>query len=98
MWARRAIAGVLLLTLAVLPVFAGDSETEVVSNVESTSDNSDTGDNNDEADSLVVLNQIAENQEIMNQNIVYGVGAILLGAGTLLGFMSAKELCKIWLE
>lgn len=93
MWARRAIAGVLLLTLAVLPVFAGDSETEVVSDVESTSDNSDTGDNSGETDIMVVL---MENTETINNNLAFLVACVLGTGGLIVGYWTGKDLLSIW--
>ena len=98
MWYVRMVACVLLLIFSIVPVFASDEGMEVDSDVESSSDSQDATVYDFEADTVVVLNEIADNQEVMNQNIVYGVGAILLGSGLLLGFMSAKELCKIWIE
>lgn len=93
MWARRVIAGVLLLTLAALPVVAGDTEPEVVSSVEDSGDSQSNDNANNQTDTLVA---IEANTQTINNNLAFLVASVLATGGLVVGYWTGKDLLDIW--
>lgn len=95
---KKVVLLLLAASLVFMPAYASDSETEVTSDVESTSDNQDPGTDDNQADTLVVLNEIKQSVDDTNQYLTFSISVTLASCGVLLGFLAGKELFKIWIN
>lgn len=95
---RKIAAVILIIVLFIVPVFAADTNSEVVSSVEDSSFDSEDSATSSEADTLAVLEEISNKLDDSNEKMEYMISVILASTGALLGFLSGKELLKIWID